>query len=430
MLLAGRGGNSRSLVNSNKNNYAPRIGFAYEVNPKTSVRGGYGLFYSPENDAKEDLLTKNYPFFIQQQFVNSAYYLYYFLDQGIARPTSVTIPPGASSISLTGGATSSQTVYYEQPNLPTGYSQNYNLTVQRLITPATSVELGYVGAVSHKLSYAIGNANYKNAISSEIGVVNELTSAGLGNYNSMQASVKRQVSAGLSMRLSYTYAKTMDNGPGPFNIGAGQYPQNPYDLQAEYAVANYDRRHNFVGAATYELPVGCGRWLLPNAGQMTQALLGGWELATITTLQTGTPINVVLPTPASSGTTPRPNLVPGMNPNSGPKTIKEWFNTAAYAKLNTQPCTGGATPPACGQTEGTAPRNSTYGPGYSNADLSLLKNFPLPRETTFQLRIEAFNALNIAHYSQPGSTFSTGTFGQITSGFYPRVMQFAGKIIF
>jgi outer membrane receptor protein involved in Fe transport len=418
MLLAGRGTNSRSLVNSDKNNFAPRVGFAYEVNPKTSVRGGFGIFFSPENDAKEDLLTKNYPFFIQQQFVNSPYYFSYFLDSGIARPTSVSIPAGATSVSLTTGSTANQTVYYEQPNLPNGYSENFNLTVQRMLTSQTSLEVGYVGAVSHKLSYAIGNLNYLGAISKEIGQVNALTSAGLGNYNSLQASLKRQVSNGLSLRLSYTYAKTMDNGPGPFNIGAGTYPANPYNLNAEYADANYDRRHNFVGAGVYELPVGRGKWLLSNANGVTQFFLGGWTFSTIATLRTGNPVNIVFPTPAGSGITPRPYLVPGQNPNAGPKTPIKWFNTAAFSRTPVFP------------NEPIISRNIVRGPGYTDADLSLLKNFPLPREMTFQLRIESFNTLNIAHYSQPGGTISTGTFGAITSGYTPRVMQFAGKINF
>jgi len=434
MQLAGRGGNSRSLVNSDKNNFAPRVGFAYEINSKTSVRGGFGAFFSPENDAKEDLLTKNYPFFVEQQFVNYNTYFSYFLSQGIPRPTSVSIPAGAASVSLTTAATANQTVYYEKPNLPTGYSENFNLVLQRMITPQTSLEAGYVGAVSRKLSYAVGNLNYLGAVSSQIPnvQVNALTPDGMGNYNSLQVSLKRQMTTGISLRLSYTYAKTMDNGPGPFNIGAGTYPQNPYDLSAEYGPANYDLRNNFTGAGVFELPIGRGKRFLTNTGGATQFLLGGWTLNTITSLRTGTPINVVLPTPANSGVTPRPELVMGKgNPNSGPKTTKEWFNTAAFAKPPAPTtCTGGAVPPACGLTIGNAGRNIVYGPGYTNSDLSLLKNFALPREAVFQLRIEAFNALNIAHYSQPGGTFGTGTFGEITSGYYPRVMQFAGKITF
>jgi outer membrane receptor protein involved in Fe transport len=421
MLIAGRGGNSRSLVNSDKNNFSPRLGINYEVNPKTSIRAGYGIFYSPENDAKEDLLTKNYPFFVEQEFVNYNYYLSYFLDQGVARPTSIAIPPGASSVSLTTGATANQTVYYEQPNARTAYTENYNLTIQRLLSRSMSLDVSYVGAESKKLPYAVGNLNYKGAISPLIGVVQGLTQAGFGNYNALQVKFQRQFSAGVSVLAAYTWSKTMDNGPGPFDIGAGTYPQNPYDLKAEYAPANYDRRHVFVGSALIELPVGRGKWLLPNAGGVTQALLGDWQLNTVTQLQTGTPVNIYFSNSALGAATIRPDIVLNhgapIDPNNGPKTVFKWFNTAAFT--------------APKGTYGTAPRNAVYGPGFTNADISLLKNFSLPKEMKFQLRFEAFNALNIAHYAQPNANFAVQkTFGEILSGDTPRVMQFAGKFIF
>jgi outer membrane receptor protein involved in Fe transport len=418
MLLAGRGGNSRSLVNSDKNNFAPRLGFVYQVTPKTVVRAGFGMFYSPENDAKEDLLTKNYPFFFQQQFVNTPYDLNYFLDSGVARPTSISIPSGASSISLAGAGASTQTVYYEHPDLPTGYTENYNLTVQQLLTPHLSLEASYVGAGSRKLSYSIGNSNYNSAISPDVGVVQTLTDYGMSNYNSLQVKLRKDFSHGVDFIASYTWAKTLDNGPGPFDIGAGSYPQNPFDLDAEYAPANYDRRNSFVAGATMEVPVGHGRWLLPSAQGATQTILGGWQFNTIVTLQTGTPVNIVLTTPPASGATIRPNIVPGSHPNDGPHTVAEWFNTADFTNL------------ASHQTYGTSPRNPIYGPGFNNADLSLFKDFGLPREFKLQFRAEAFNALNVAHYDNPSATLRSGNFGKILGGYDGRVMQFGAKVIF
>jgi outer membrane receptor protein involved in Fe transport len=423
MQLAGRGGNSRSLINSDKNNFAPRLGVNFALNQKTSIRAGYGIFYSPENDAKEDQLTKNYPFFIQQQFVNSAYGLSYFLDQGVARPTSVAIPAGSSSIPLNTGATANQTVFYEQANIRTSYTENYNFTIQRLLTRSMSLDISYVGAESKKLPYAIGNLNTGGAISKEIGVVQTLTQAGFGNYNSLQVKFQRQFASGVSVLAGYTWSKTMDNGPGPFDIGAGTFPQNPFDLKAEYAPANYDRRHNFVGSAIFELPVGRGKWLLPNAGGVVQALVGNWQFNTVTTLQTGTPINIELTNPPNTGATIRPNIKVtngiAANPNSGPRTVNKWFNTDAFTGLTS------------GQMYGDAPRNPVYGPGFNSVDMSLLKNFALPKETRLQLRFEAFNALNSAHYSAPGTNFAVqNTFGKITSGYDGRVMQFAAKFIF
>jgi len=254
-------------------------------------------------------------------------------------------------------------------------------------------------------------------------VVQTLTQAGFGNYNSLQVKFQRQFASGVSVLAGYTWSKTMDNGPGPFDIGAGTYPQNPFDLKAEYAPANYDRRHHFVGSALFELPVGRGKWLLPNAGGVVQALVGNWQFNTVTTLETGTPINIELSNPPNTGATIRPNIKVtngiAANPNGGPRTVNKWFNTDAFTGL------------ASGQMYGDAPRNPVYGPGFNNTDMSLLKNFGLPKETLLQLRFEAFNALNSAHYNAPSTNFAAQTtFGEITSGYYPRVMQFAAKFIF
>lgn len=151
--LAGRGSNTQSLVNSNKSDFMPRVGLSYQLEPTLLIRGGFGIFYSPENDAREDILTKNYPYFTQQKFVDSVYGIGYLLDSGIPRSTSVAIPTGATSIDLTklsGGNT--QTVYSEPTDFPTAYSRNYNLTVQQQLGSATSLEIGYVGANTRHLS--------------------------------------------------------------------------------------------------------------------------------------------------------------------------------------------------------------------------------------------------------------------------------------
>src|SRR5208282_482818 len=129
--------------------------------PSWVIRGGFGVFYSPENDAREDILTKNYPFFTQQQFVNYFDYgcycfiLPYDLDAGIPRSTTVNIPSGASTIDLsTVPGANTQSVYSEPQNFPTAYSWNYNLTLEKQLGNATSVEIGYVGANTRDLSYA------------------------------------------------------------------------------------------------------------------------------------------------------------------------------------------------------------------------------------------------------------------------------------
>jgi hypothetical protein len=434
LSLAGRGGNSRSLVNSNATDLMPRAGVSYQLSSTWVARGGFGIFFSPENDAREDILTKNYPFFTQQEFVNyfdSGCYCFdlpYDLDTGVARSTTIALPSSGGTIDLTkvsGGNT--QTVYAEPNKFPTARSWNYNFTLQKQFGSATSAELGYVGAHTTDLSYAVGNYNVNNYLSSSIGKVDTLLPIGLSNYSSLQAKISRSFHSGYGILASYTYAHGLDNGPAPFDLGrGGNYPQNPFNIKSEYSNSDTDIRHHFVAAQVIELPVGHGKWLLHNASGVEQAILGGWQLNSITTLQSGKPFNVV-----SNGNNPdypglRPNLVG--SPGVPHKSIAEWFNTKAFVVP-----AGQAASTAAGKTliVGNAGRNIIYGPGYTNEDLSLFKVITLPREMKFQVRFEAFNLLNTAHYNNPIGNIAAGKqFGTITGGYSPRVMQFAGRLTF
>jgi hypothetical protein len=432
--IAGRGGNSQSLVNSNKADFMPRVGFSYQLMPTWVIRGGFGMFYSPENDAREDLLTKNYPFFTQQQFVNyfdSGYYQFilpYDLDTGVARPTSIPVASTVSTIDLThvaGGNT--QTVYSEPISFPTAYSRNYNLTLEKQLGNATSVEVGYVGANTRNLSYSMGNYNVNNHLSSQLGRVDALMPVGISNYDSLQVKINRKFTHGYSVLASYTYAHGRDNGPAPFDLGKGSnYPQNPFNLGAEYANSDTDLRHHFSGSQIIELPVGHGKRFLSHANGIEQAILGGWQLNSITVLQSGKPFNVV-----SNGNNPnypglRPNFV--KNISVVPKSTAKWFNTSDFVVPTGQ---AASTQPGHTLIVGNSGRNPLFGPGYTNEDMSLFKVFTLPREMKFQLRIEAFNLLNTAHYDNPIASVAAGArFGQITGGYSPRVMQFAGRLTF
>jgi len=432
--LAGRGSNSRSLVNSNTKDFMPRLGVSYQFLPTWVVRLGFGVFYSPENDAREDILTKNYPFFTQQQFTNYFDYgcycfdLPYSLSTGVARSTTIAIPNGATSIDLStvaGGNT--QTVYSEPANFPTAYSRNYNLTVEKQLGNNTSFEIGYVGANTRHLSDEVGNYNVGNHLSANVGKVQTLLPVGLSNYDSLQAKLNRKFAHGYSILASYTYAHGLDNGPAPFDLGrGGNFPQNPFDVEAEYANSDTDIRHHFVASQIIELPFGRGKRFLSHADGLTQSIIGGWQLNSITTLQTGTPFNIV-----SNGNDPnypglRPNLV--SSPSVPHKTVQEWFNPMAFMKPAQQ-----TDQPKPGQAlvVGNAPRNFLFGPGYTNEDFSLFKVFSLPREMKFQVRAEAFNILNQAHYDNPIANLAAGAqFGQIRGGNSPRVMQFAGRLTF
>jgi hypothetical protein len=427
MLIAGRGGNSRSLVDSNKHDFAPRLGIAYTVSPKTNVRAGFGMFYTPENDAREDILTKNFPFFTQDKYVNTPWdaSFGYSIDSGIARNTTIQLPKGASSIDLTkvSGA-ANQSLYYEPKNFPTGYSEMYNLTVQHLLPFNLSVEAGYVGAAAHKLSYKVGDYNVGHRVSSQLGKIETLLPSGQSDYNALQVKAERRYANGWSVLASYTYSHSLDNGPAPFALNSHDGPQSPFNLKAEHGSSDYDLRHNFVMSNQVDLPFGHGKRFFGSAVGIADAVVGGWHLNSIATLHTGTPVNVVSNSSWTDYSGLRPNLVSGANPTlpRNKRTLQKYFNTDAFAKV-------------AGQSNknpliGNAGRNIVRGPGYTNEDLSLFKTFALPEHLSMQVRVESFNLLNTPHFGNPNANFLSGTFGSINSAGDSRIMQFALKLMY
>jgi hypothetical protein len=439
--IAGRGSNSRSLVDSNFNNIMPRIGFAYQLRPKTVLRGGFGIFFSHENDGRNVILTQNYPFYSEQEYTNSVYNYYYgyTLDAGEPRATTNPVPSNVSSVNLTTvpGA-NLQIVNSEPTSFPAAYSRNYNFTMQQEVGNNTSFEVGFVGANSRDLSQKVGNYNVNNHLSSSLGQVDVIQASGLSNYNSLQAKLTRRMAHGYDAMLAYTWSHNLDNGPAPPDLGlGGDYPQNPFNVSAEYGNADIDVRNSFTAAQIIELPFGRGRRFLKDANPATDAFLGGWQLNSITTLHGGAPFNIV----SNANNTLYPGLRPNLigSPIVSHRSINGWFNPAAFALPAGQAAS--SQPGATGSlVTGNLARNLLYGPGYTDEDTSLFKVFTLPREMKFQVRIEGFNVLNTGRYGQPDGDFahynasnpSKSSFGKITGGGTgnQRILQFGGRLVF
>jgi outer membrane receptor protein involved in Fe transport len=437
ILIAGRGGNSDALINSRKNDFSPRVGLAYKITPRTVIRAGYGLFYTPENDAREDVLTKNYPFAVQQYFYNGFYNgsPSYTLDTGVSRITSIPVGSNVSSIdpsTIPDGSV--QSIYYVDPNLKTGNSQLFNITLQREVTPSLSVEAAYVGSLAHDLPYAIGDINQASRITADLGTIEAQESLGWSKFNSFQVKATKRLSANLNFLAAYTYGHSIDNGPAPFNLGKNHnQPQDPFDLGAELASSDNDVRHNLVFSSVYHLPLGHGQQFFGNWQGARQLILGGWQINGIFNARTGTPVNVVRDGNGVEGVKDteglRPNLVGNPVLSGDQRTLSHYFNTAAFSEAGFD-CTPN-TNPLC-FVPGTAGRNLVRGPGYVNADFSFFKDFGFREAMKLQLRFEFFNLTNTPHFSSPGGDESqAGTFGKITQTFgNPRVIQFAAKFIF
>jgi hypothetical protein len=441
-LLAGRGANSPGLINSRWNDFGPRLGVAYQADPKLVVRAGYGFYYSPENDGREDILTKNYPFAYQQTFTSNPYYgpcsgqpscygpFSYYVDQGSPRSTSIPIPPGASSIpssAITNG--NLLTSNYVVPTLKTGYSQLYNLSVEQELGRNFTVEAGYVGSISHDLSYRVGDINRLDPVSGnpaltpDLGKIQALYNSGFAVYHSLQVKVTKRVSKNLNFLTSYTYGHNIDNGPSPWNIGGNNdYPQNPYNLRAERASADGDIRHNLVFSGIYRLPFGRGQEFFANWNRVEDLALGGWQLNGIFSAHTGTPFNIIRAsyTPGYEGL--RPDQVGDPNLPRSQRTLDKYFNTAAFS---TAAFTGTNL-----YGYGDAGRNPVYGPGFISADVSLFKDFSVLEHATLQTRFEFFNVTNTPHFSNPIGDMSSSQFGEIRSAGDMRVVQAAVKVLF
>ncbi|PYR28695.1 MAG: hypothetical protein DMF92_13600 [Acidobacteria bacterium] len=376
------------FVNPSLKNLAPRVGFAWDVtgDGRTAVRGGSGLYYDTDGPYNSSLgVSIQTPPFVLPVNVTGA---------GIPFPTPV-FPTGP-----TGGALSMRTIDYHIKQ-PKGWT--YNVNVQRELAGSWAAMVGYAGSRGYDLVNAIeGNpvvpvvradgslffpagAPRRNPAWSSI---DYRMSDGRSTYHALQSSLMKRFRDGYQVQLSYTLSKAMDNADGQLGTDAvtsSVYPQNPYDLEGEWAVASFDARHVFSANATWELPA-----------FRNHAVLGGWQLNGIVSLHTGYPFSPSIQTPnwSRSGNTStnaedRPSVKPGTDPG---KIItgdpNHWFDASAF-ELQPQ------------GTIGSTPRNFLRGPGFANVDMSLVKNQALAGNTRLQFRLEVFNVLNRANFAVP-----------------------------
>ena len=243
------------------------------------------------------------------------------------------------------------------------------------------------------------------------------TNDGSSDYNALLVALKRRYNKGLAYGVSYTWSHSIaDFGD---NLTGGAFPQNSYDYAAERGDSIFDVRQRFVAYATYELPFGKGKRFMDQGG-VVNGVLGGWQVNTIITAQTGTTIGLNAPDSSGTGSfNPRPDCTG--NARSGasddPRT-GFWLNAADFSI------------PAAG-TFGDCGPGKYHGPGFSNIDFSLFKSFPVRENMRFEFRAEAFNLFNHADFSNPAGFFPAGNFGQISSTIIdPRELQFALKFYF
>ena len=291
MLLANRGGNSRALITTDKNNWAPRLGFAYALQPRTAIRGGYGISYYPDKfGASGGTLNNNYPFISLQQIIPADRFKpdpTLSIDKGIAVPVQPVLT--AASVPLVGSAT------YFDTNYKMGYIQFWNFTIQHQFTQNVSLETAYVGTKGTHLfgnnhvnlnqpdpgPGAVANRRPYFALAPLAATVNLRDSSQWSIYHALQMKLQKRTANGLWLLATYTWAKALDDAASSFN------PKNWEGVVR--GPANTDFRHNVTASAVYELPVGKGRKFGSGMNSVMDAIVGGWQVNGINTFRTGLP---------------------------------------------------------------------------------------------------------------------------------------------
>ncbi len=414
----------RTLVKTDKNNFAPRIGIAWSVNEKTVIRAGYGRFYQLfERYGSEDQLGLNPPFLLNaQETTTSRTQPIFFLQDGF--PAKYRDPANIDLRRIRLRSVNPESVMPE--------ADQWNFGVQRLLPAQMVLTLDYVGTKGTHLSVLRNpnflpgrpSANFQNRIYPNLGDVQLRENAANSNYNALNATLEKRFSRGLSFRAAYTYSKAIDVAGQPLNSGGSTSVQNPLDFLALRGLSDYDYRHRFVSAFVYELPFGKGKDYF--TGGVAAWVVGGWRVSGIFTHRTGRPFSVTAGengTLVGSSATPQANRIADGRLDGDQRSIDRWFDLAAFSVPRT--ADGLA-------TFGNAGRGILIGPSLTNFDFAIARNFRFTERWRLEFRWESFNLANTPQFGLPASNISApGNAGRITTlAGDPRVMQFALKLVF
>lgn len=382
------------LVNPDYNNFAPRVGLAYQLTKNTVIRAGGGIYYATDNANELQFEIVGYPFYSTQTLQSSA--------------TSPTVSlTGLFPAAGVGAAFNPFTLNLKNR---TPYISQWTFDIQHSFGGNNFVELGYAGNTGQKLpqryNLNAGRIDPTNTIPlkqrqpfPQFNYILFADNDGWSSYQGFTARYEHRFAHGLYLLGAYTWQKALDLGAtDDFTMISADFKKFDKGHTA------FDTPHRFVLSYTYELPVGRGKPLLGNSSKLLDALIGGWQLNGITTFSAGqyhtVTTSVFWPNISPVFDTSVPNII--SNPRAGQDPRGLWFNPAAFAYPTLH-------------VEGDAGRNQLQTPGIANWDMSLFKSAKITERLAAQLRVEAFNLFNHTIFGVPNTEWPSPTFGRITS---------------
>jgi len=421
------------LLDNWTNNWQPRLGFAYGLQPKTVVRGAFGMVFDnwagvAENAESAVGLWPSVGFFNSNNVNNNLAVK--------PLPNIMVENPFPGQTLLPPPTPFGNQSWFIDPHERNAYSMQWNLGVQHEFGPSTVLTANYVGSGSRRLPLG---GFYNTATTPGPGDPSKRypypyitptyydRSWGRSDYNALQMQLNRRSSKGLTYLVSYTYSKVLNYGADGFYGAEGTFIQDPYHWRNDRSVAGFDLTHILSFNWVYDLPVGPGREYNPG-NRVLSHIVGNWQFNGIANFTTGPPYSLCVEGDIANTSNvgqvcagyERPNYA-GQTVNLAHQSTAEWFNPSAFV----------APPPF---TFGQVGRNTMRSDGLSNLDLSVFRRFPLwSEQRNLEFRAEFFNAFNIVNYAAPNSDFSSATFGKVTSTYVtnrPRQIQFGLKIIF
>jgi hypothetical protein len=456
---------SKTLVPNDKNNFAPRVGFAYTPNLKflgdrlangrTVIRGGYGIYYDRISTRYANTQLLDYPYLaLAVGVVNPAGapfrpFASPFVPVPLPNqfPVNPTIPSPLSPLTLVGVPISG---IYIDPNLRTPYIQQYNLNVQWEFAKNTVLEIGYVGNKGTKLLQVItlNQPVYNAATNSFVapfgttlstqknvaGGIQQVQSSSNSHYDSLQASVARRLERGLQFLAAYTFGKSIDYYSGSAVNELAAVPGDQFNWRTNRGRSDFDRTHRFVFSFVYDLPK------FDFNSKALNRVFNDFQFNGILTLQSGLPYSIV--DIVGNQIIQRANYAPGFTGNpqlsgSAESRLNQYFNTSAF--VASRPILSGASVGTVNNPTfdprapfGNTGRNAFTGPGQKNLDFAVVKFIPVTERARGEFRAEFFNIFNWANFANPNNNIAVPlTFGKITStSAGPRVIQFALKLNF